>query len=409
MMPAVSAGGLSARVRAIPEALSIWMNQIVYDLRRRGTDVTVLSLGEAYFAIPWFGFDGLDADRANHYSDSRGLPELRACLAAFQRDEYGVRVDPDRELLITAGSKLALYLLMQALVDPGDRVVVHEPAWLSYPEHVRLAGGVPVYVPYDVDLAELPAWFDDRTRVVILNNPNNPAGRIYGAAELRALHAACRARGIELVVDEAYSDFVTGEEFVSLGALVPGLDGATVVNSLSKNLGMSGWRIGYTVARPELIDACLKLNQHVVTCAPTVLQAYLARHFDALTAVTLPQARAVTEKRARVAAVIDRLGIERLPGAATFYFFVGLGAYAGSSLDFATRLLLDDAIAVVPGSAYGRSTERFVRISIGTESEERVERALERIRARLATGFVAGGSAEDRLRAHGFRPFEAGA
>ncbi|HEY4440346.1 MAG TPA: aminotransferase class I/II-fold pyridoxal phosphate-dependent enzyme [Candidatus Elarobacter sp.] len=404
-----TASRLSARVRAIPEALSIWMNQIVYDLRRRGTDVTVLSLGEAYFEIPWFGFDDVDAARANHYSDSRGLPELRERIAAFQRRAYGAAVDPSSELLITAGSKLALYLAMLALLDPGDEVIVHEPAWLSYPEHVRLAGGVPHFVPYDVPLAELPRRFTARTRLVVLNNPNNPAGSVYSADELLALHRSCRERGVELLVDEAYSDFVVDGSFRSLAALVPGLDGAIVVNSLSKNLGISGWRIGYLIARPDLVDACLKLNQHIVTCAPTVLQLYLARHFEELVAITIPQARAVAEKRARVAAELDRLGLRSLRGAATFYFFVALGDYRGTSMDFATALLLEDGIAVVPGSAYGESTDRYVRLSIGTESEERIAAALATIRARISEPHDAAVTTQQRLHAHGFRPFTAAA
>ena len=399
-------GALSQRVGAIPEALSIWMNQIVYDLRARGTDLTVLSLGEAFFQIPWFGLDSVDADRANHYSSSRGLPELRAQIAAYYAREYGSVIDPDRELLITAGSKMAIYLTLLATLDRDDEVVIHEPAWLSYPEQVRLADAVPCLVPYDVDVAELPSYFGPRTRMVILNNPNNPAGRMYDADELRALHRACRERDVELLVDEAYSDFVLDAPFVSLGAVAPDRDGATVVNSLSKNLGVSGWRIGYVVARAELIDACLKLNQHLITCAPTVLQLYLARHFEALTAATLPQARAVVEKRARIARAMERLGLSHLGGSSTFYFFVSTGDYPGSGLDLAATLLLDDGIAVVPGSAYGASTERFVRISIGTEPEERIVAALERLRSRLDQRLPDPVPAAERLRRAGFTPFE---
>jgi aspartate aminotransferase/aminotransferase len=395
---------LSRRTDGIPEALSIWMNQIVADLRRQGDDLTVLSLGEAFFDIPWLPVDPRDAERGNHYSDSRGVAELREKLARYYGTQYGAPVDPATDLLVTAGSKIAIYLVMLALLDPGDEVVIQEPAWLSYQEHARLVGAVPRFVPYDVPLEQLGDWLTPRTRLVVLNNPNNPAGRNLPADELRAAYEACRAHGSELLVDEAYSDFVSGERFTSLAALVPNREGAIVVNSVSKNLGVSGWRIGYLIAHPTLVDACLKLNQHLITCAPTFLQLHLARHFDDLLAVTLPQAQAIAVKRARIASAIDRLGLERLPGAATFYFFVSIGAYEGSSLDFATELLLDDKIAVVPGSAYGASTERFVRLSIGTESEERIVAALEMMRRRAASprGSI---SPEERLRARGVRPF----
>jgi aspartate aminotransferase/aminotransferase len=396
----------SARVAAIPESVAIWMNQLVADLRRAGREFIVLSSGEAHFEVPWFGIDPADVARGNQYSDSRGIPDLRARIAEYHRRVHGMAIDPARELLITAGSKMAIYLALLALLDPGDEVVIQEPAWVSYYEQVHLVGGTLRLVPYDVDVRELPGWFGPRTRLAIVNNPNNPAGLLYDRATLLALHCACRDRGVELLVDEAYGDFVADDAFVSLGAVVPDLDGAIVVNSLSKNLGVAGWRIGYAVARPALIDALLKLNQHLITCAPTLLQLYLARHFDALLDATLPQARAVAEKRARVARTIDQLGLMRLPGTGTFYFFVSIGAYAGTSAEFAVDLLLEDGVSVVPGSAYGTSTDRFVRVSIGAESEERIARALEALRRRIDQPVVAPGPVE-RLRALGLRAFEA--
>lgn len=397
---------VSRRVEEIPEALSIYVNQLVYDLRRRGRDVTTLSLGEAYFDIPFFDFKKLDVERANHYSDSRGIPELRAKIADYYRERYGADVSGERELLITAGSKIAIFMAFAAVCDAGDEVVIHEPAWLSYQEQVRLIGAVPRFIPYDVPVEAFGDYLGPRARVLVLNNPNNPAGRLYTRAELSALYQTCRERGIYVLVDEAYSDFIAGG-FDSLAALVPDRDGIIVINSLSKNLGISGWRVGYVIGAAPLIDRILKLNQHLITCAPTILLYYLARYFDQITAVTLPQARLIVEKRERVAAMLDRLKLGRLPGGATFYFFVPLGDYPGTGLDFALQLLLDDAIAVVPGSAYGESTSRFMRVSIGTESEERVWEALQIIRDRLRAGTVDPARVAGRLRELGLPAFTA--
>jgi aspartate aminotransferase/aminotransferase len=143
----------------------------------------------------------------------------------------------------------------------------------------------------------------------------------------------------------------------------------------------------------------------LITCAPTILLYYVARYFDEITAVTIPQARLVVEKRERVGRMIDRLKLDRLPGASTFYFFVSLGKYAGSALDFSLALLLDDAIAVVPGTAYGASTSRFIRVSVGTESEERIWEALQIMRDRIGGGSPDPARIDERLAALGVSRF----
>ena len=174
------------------------------------------------------------------------------------------------------------------------------------------------------------------------------------------------------MVDEAYSDFVTGDDFVSMATIVPSKDGIIVVNSLSKNMGISGWRIGYVIAAEVVIETILKVNQHLVTCAPTLLLQYCTKYFDEIISITLPQVNDVVNKRQEVTKMIDELGMMRLDGGTTFYFFLGLQNYSGTSLEFSLSLLLEEGISVVPGSAYGKSTDRFVRMSIGTESEERI-------------------------------------
>ena len=371
---------ISERVLAIPPALSIYVNQLVYDRRRRGEDVTVLSLGEAFFDIPLYDFGALDVTKGYHYSDSQGIPELRRKIAGYYGTQYGAPVDPDRELLITAGSKAAIFMAMQATLNPGDELLIHEPAWLSYQEQARMVGATPRFIPCDCPPSDFGKWMGPRTRMMVINNPNNPAGRVYSRAELSDLHRQCQARGVYLLVDEAYSDFVLDGSFVSLAELAPDKTGVIVVNSLSKNLGMSGWRVGYTIAHPDLIRQVLKLNQHLITCGPSILLYYLARYFDDIIAVTLPQVRQVVEKRERVARYMDDLGLQSLGGSSTFYFFVSIGDFPGSDMEFALSLLLEHGIAVVPGSAYGASTGRFVRVSIGTESEERLHRALRTLR-----------------------------
>lgn len=366
---------LSRKVVAIPEALSVYINQLVYELRRKHRDIIALSLGESFFEIPCFDFKCLDFDRGYHYSDTRGLPMLRERIAGFYQSNYNAMVVAD-DILISTGSKALIFMCMQAVMEPNEEVVIHEPAWLSYREQASLVGADVKFIPFDTPCANFDKYFSERTKMLIINNPNNPAGRIYSAKELLDLYQQCRSRGIYLLVDEAYSDFVLDDSFNSMTKLVPDYDGVIVVNSLSKNMGMSGWRIGYVIAAQSLLTALLKLNQHIITCAPTILQLYLIEYFDDILSHTLPQVHAVVEKRERIRQRMDEIGLNYLPGSATFYFFVSIGNYPGSVHDLALYLLLEKGISVVPGSAYGATTERFIRISIGTESEERIDYAL---------------------------------
>jgi aspartate aminotransferase/aminotransferase len=275
-------------------------------------------------------------------------------------------------------------MAMLTAVETGGEVLIHEPGWLSYPEQARLAGIIPRHVPYDADIDGVIGAITPNTGMLIINNPNNPAGRLYSREEIEALYNACHARGVYLLLDESYSDFAPPGTFPSLTSIAPGFDGALVINSLSKNLGVSGWRIGYLIGARDFIDHLLKVNQHLITCAPTFLANYCATHFDEMIAVTRPQIAALQEKRDRIAKAIASRGLHVLAGSTTFYFFLSIDKFPGSDVEFAQKLIVDDKIAVVPGSAYGASTDRFVRLSIGTETEDRIESALDAIRRQIS-------------------------
>jgi aspartate aminotransferase/aminotransferase len=375
---------MTTLVDSISQAGSIRINQLATDAQRAGRDVTVLSLGEAFFDIPMYDFAKIDFARGYHYCDSRGLPSLRRRITETYLEEHGVRADPDANVLVSTGSKTCIYLALMALLEPGDEVLVHEPYWLSYPAQVRLARGVPVAIPHWTRASGFKEHFTPRTKVVVLNNPNNPAGSVYGEESLRHIHEQCRRHGATLLVDEAYSDFVLDGSFVSSAQLDPSLQDLVIVNSFSKNMGMSGWRLGYLLAHEKLLADVLKLNQHIVTCAPTVLQMYCDTYFREIRGCVAPQIRAIVEKRERIQRVMDRLGLRTMSGASTFYFLVDVMPSGLRSEEYAERLLRDHAIAVVPGRYYGESTDRFVRVGVGTESEARIEAALEKIRETLA-------------------------
>ncbi len=368
---------LSRIINKIPQALSIYINQIVYDLKRRGYDVTTLSLGEAFFDIPLFDFSKLDLDKCYHYSESQGLLELREKIGAFYGKQYGVKVDHHKEILISAGSKPLIFMAMQAILNPGDEALIHEPSWLSYQEQLKMLSAVPKFIPYNCNISNFVEYFTEKTKLLILNNPNNPAGWLYRKEDLEMIYEECRKRGIYVLVDEAYSDFVVNKaDFCSMARIAEDKDGIIVVNSLSKNMGMSGLRVGYVISSSNVIEHILKINQHLITCASTIVLHYLARYFDDIIKITLPQVKSVVEKRLRVENMLKKNELKFLPGSTTFYFFVNIEDFPAPSLDFSLYLLLKHKIAVVPGSAYGESTERFIRLSIGTESEERIHDAI---------------------------------
>lgn len=360
----------------VEQALSIKYNNLVYEMKARGEDVVVMSLGEAFFDIPLFKFDDLPFPDVYHYSHSRGLAGLRSKLAGYYRSEYGVPVDPATELLVTAGSKISIHMCLMALLSPGDEVIIHDPAWVSYPEQVKLCHGVPVQVAYDQSVFDFPNHMTPRTRAIIINQPNNPRGSVYSEAELKFMHELARERSVFLISDEAYSDFLDDGSFLSFGVHDPGKEHTIICNSMSKNYGMSGWRIGYTIARPDITSQLLMINQHLITCASTILLLYLEKHFDEILAITKPQILDVVRRRRELGAYMDEIGLQRLPGDATFYCFVSIAPTRLTSDEFCTRLLRDHGVSVVPGIGYGPSCDRFVRVAVGTESMERMRGAM---------------------------------
>jgi aspartate aminotransferase/aminotransferase len=396
---------ISNRLESIPEALSIYINQLVYDLRRMGKDITVLSLGEAFFDIPLLNFKKLDIGKGFHYSDSQGLPELRNKISNYYKNNYNSPVEPDN-ILISAGSKILLFMVMQAILNQGDEVLIIEPAWLSYQEQCRLVGAEPVFIKYDEEIENFGKYITDKTKVLIINNPNNPAGRLYTKSELLLIYNICRKQGIYVVVDEAYSDFVGSNQFISMASVVPDKDGIIVVNSLSKNMGMSGWRVGYAISSIEIIRSLLKLNQHLITCAPTILQEYMAYYFDKVISITLPQVDQVVKKREKISKMIDKLGLKRLAGTCTFYFFINVEKFLGTYLELSLILLLKHSISVVPGSAYGQSTKDFIRVSIGAEPEERIWDALCVIRDTINSNISEINAIDEQIKNLGFLKYE---
>jgi len=367
---------LSTIVNNSEQAMSIKYNTMVYELQRKGKKILILSLGEAFFEIPLFSFEKLPFPLIYHYTNSRGIPELRGKLSDFFLTNYDIPINYEKEILITAGSKAAIHFALMAVLNQGDEVLIPEPYWVSYPEQVKLCFGVPVSIPYYKSVYDFEEFITPKTKVIVINNPQNPTGYVYSEQELNHLLMLTEKYNLWLFSDEAYSEFVDDGKFISPGKIDREKKHTVVFNSISKNYGISGWRLGYVIANEKLIYNILKINQHLITCPATILEYYVERYFFDILEITNPQIKALVNKRKEIAEYMASIGLNALHGTATFYFFVSISPSQLTSEEFCTKLLFDHHISTVPGLGYGASCDQFIRISIGTENVEDIKKGL---------------------------------
>ena len=202
------------------QAMSIKYNTMVYEQQRAGKKVLIMSLGEAFFDIPLFPMDKLPFPGIYHYSNSRGIPELREKLAEFFLKKYDIPINYEKEILITVGSKAAIHFAFMSILNPGDEVLIPEPFWVSYPEQVKLCYGKPVNIPYYKTVYHFEEFITDKTKAIIVCNPHNPTGNVYTRKEIEHLLGLAKKYNLWLLSDEAYSEFVEDDDsFISPGRI----------------------------------------------------------------------------------------------------------------------------------------------------------------------------------------------
>lgn len=379
----------SSRAGSVAESRTLRLSNEAARLRAEGVDILSLLEGEPDLPVPEAVIratsEALAAGRTR-YSASAGLPELRAALSRKLEEVNGVAAAPE-DILVTNGAKQAVYEVLQALCEPGDEVLIPAPCWVTFPESVKLAGGVPVLVPagpdHQLDLAALERAVTARTRAIILNTPNNPTGAVYPEAALRAVAALAERRGLAIVSDEAYEALVyDGERHVSVASL-PGAAARTVtIQTFSKSFAMTGFRVGFAAGPADLLRAAARVHGHVTGNACT-----FAQH-GALAALGLGEAhrsawRAAHEKRRDLAFELGSRLFECVKPRGGLFLLADarrhLGRFADSEA-LAAHLLVKGRVAVVPGSAFG--AEGFLRLSFSAseaslrEGFARLEKAL---------------------------------
>ncbi len=363
------AAGLSARIRGV-NASQIGL---VADRGRNDPDVVKLWIGEGDLPTPPFIIAAAhEAMLAGHtrYTTSLGLPRLREALAAYHARHWGVDVPPDR-FAVTAGGMNAIMQATQALLEPGDEIIVPSPTWTNLAEAVRITGGVPVAVPYRVlpdgrfslPLADIEAALTPRTRVIMVNSPSNPTGWIMPLAEMKALRDLARARGLWILSDEVYAHFTYD------GAIAPSFlqvctpdDRLLVTNTFSKNWAMTGWRAGWLVYPRGLAATFAKLGQYNTTSIPTFIQHAAVAALDEGDGFIRTMVARCAESRTILVEGLSRLpGLTIAPPDGAFYLMVRVSGDE-SSLDLALRLLQEAKVGVAPGTAFGPQGQGFIRI-----------------------------------------------
>ena len=363
-----------------------------FDIVSEMNDPEVISLGvgEPDFDTPWHvreeGIYSLTKGKT-FYSPNAGLKSLRDEISAFMQRRYGLSYDPAHEIIVTVGGSEAIDLAFRAMLDPGDEVIVPEPSYVSYKPCAILAGGVPRVLElrekdaFKLRPEDLERCINEKTKILLLCYPNNPTGAVMDREDLEPIAELVKKHDLFVVSDEIYSELnYTGRPHVSIATL-PGMRERTIViNGFSKSYAMTGWRLGYTAGPRHIMDQMLKIHQYAIMCAPTTAQyaavealkngdediEYMRREYDGRRRYLLKRFR--------------DMGIGCFEAEGAFYVFPDISRYGLSSDEFAQRLLHEQKLAVVPGTAFGSSGEGHLRVSYAYSLND-LKRALDRIEA----------------------------
>lgn len=362
-----------------------------FDIVSEMPDAISLGVGEPDFDTTWHireeGIRSLKAGKT-FYTSNAGLMPLRQEISRYIEDRMQLTYDPASEIMVTVGGSEAIDIAFRTVLEPGDEVIIPEPAFVSYVPCVQLAGGVPVTIPLKAENAfrlkprELEAAITPKTKVLLLSYPNNPTGAIMEKEDLEALLGIIEKHDLLVISDEIYSELTYNSRHVSIASL-PGMrKRCVVINGFSKSYAMTGWRLGYALAPKEIMEQMVKLHQFAIMSSPTTSQYAAVSALKNGNSDVMEMRLAYDQRRRFLLHEMERLQIPCFEPRGAFYIFPDISEFGMSSEEFATELLREEKVAVVPGSAFGDCGEGFIRISYAYSIEE-LKAALARIEAFL--------------------------
>lgn len=358
-----------------------------FDIAAEYDDVLSLSVGEPDFETPWHvreaGIDSLERGRTK-YTANAGIRELRDESARYLKRRFGLGYTGD-DILITVGGSEAIDLAVRAIVNPGDEVLVPEPSFVCYGPITTLAGGVPVPIvtrqedDFKLTASALKAAITEKTKLLVLPYPNNPTGAIMTKKELSAIARVLKDTNIIVLSDEIYAELTYSGKHVSFGTLPGMLERTITVNGFSKAYSMTGWRLGIAAAPRPIIDKMIRIHQYGIMSSPTTSQYAAIEALKNGDADIAEMKETYDARRKLILSGLRDMGLDCFEPFGAFYVFPNISKFGMTSDEFCERLLREQRLAVVPGSAFGDSGEGFLRISYAY-STENIELALARLK-----------------------------
>ena len=362
----------------------------LFDLASGVKDIISLGIGEPDFDTPdnikEYAKEALDKGYT-HYGPNIGLPMLREAIAEKLKRDNNIYADPEKNIIITVGANIGFLMSLSSFLKPGEEVLIPSPAFVSYAPATVLAGGVPVEVPtyeeneFKVNVDDLKKYVTEKTRAIFINTPNNPTGTVLTRKDLEEIADFAVEHDLIIIADEVYEYIVyDGFKHFSIASLNGLFDRVITINGFSKTFAMTGWRLGYIVAHEKFIDKMVKLQMYTVTCPVTFIQYAAAkalrdkRSWEAVEKMR----REYDRRRLLVWKRLNEMGLRVFKPRGTFYIFPSIKNTGLTSQEFTEKLIREAKIVVVPGNAFGKAGEGYIRISYATSYENLIE-AMNRI------------------------------
>ncbi|PGW27384.1 aminotransferase [Bacillus cereus] len=353
-----------------------------FDLAANMKGVISLGVGEPDFVTPWNVRQACIRSLEQGYTSytaNAGLLELRQEIAKYLKKQFAVSYDPTDEIIVTVGASQALDVAMRAIINPDDEVLIIEPSFVSYAPLVTLAGGVPVPVAttleneFKVQPEQIEAAITAKTKAILLCSPNNPTGAMLNKSELEEIAVIVEKYNLIVLSDEIYAELVYDEVYTSFASIQNMREHTILISGFSKGFAMTGWRLGMIAAPVYFSELMLKIHQYSMMCAPTMSQFAALEALRAGNDEVIRMRDSYKKRRNFMTTSFNEMGLTcHVPGGA-FYVFPSISSTGLSSAEFAEQLLLEEKVAVVPGSVFGESGEGFIRCSYATSLEQLME------------------------------------